>query len=70
MAAMSNLHEDAALIDALGGSAQLARSLGFASAGAVQRVQNWKYRGIPEVIRLRHPEAFVAPPAADTKAAT
>ena len=63
MLAMSKFHEDAALIDALGGPAQLARSLGYTSPGAVQRVQNWKYRGIPEVIRLRDPDAFKLPPS-------
>lgn len=60
-ATMSKLHADSELIDSLGGPAQLARSLGFHSQGAVQRVQNWKYRGIPEVIRLRHPEVFAGP---------
>lgn len=60
---MIKLHDDAELIDRLGGPSTLARALGFDEGGAVQRVQNWKYRGIPEVIRLRHPDIFGPPPA-------
>lgn len=60
---MSKFHPDAALIDRLGGPAVLARKLGF-GVGGVQRVQNWKYRGIPEIERLRNPSAFI--PSADT----
>lgn len=61
---MSKYHEDAALIDLLGGPTVLARALGFDSRIGVQRVQNWKYRGIPEIERLRNPEVFT-PPAND-----
>lgn len=40
--------EDAALIERLGGPANLARRLRFdPKKGGVQRVQNWKVRGIP-----------------------
>lgn len=40
--------EDAALIERLGGPATLARRLRFdPKKGGVQRVQNWKVRGIP-----------------------
>lgn len=56
------LHPDATLIDALGGPAAVARMLAFEKAGSVQRIQNWKYRGIPEVIRLRRQDVFGAPP--------
>jgi hypothetical protein len=55
---MSKYHEDADLIDRLGGPAALARALGFDSRIGVQRVQNWKYRGIPEIERLRNPDVF------------
>mgnify|MGYP000942257663 CR=1 FL=1 len=54
------LHADAALVDHLGGPAALADQLGFTGSSRVQRIQNWKYRGIPEVIRLRHREIFEA----------
>lgn len=52
-------HPDAVLIDRLGGPAHVARLLGFdPKGGGVQRVQNWKTRGIPELIRLRRPDLF------------
>lgn len=51
-------HPDAALIDKLGGPADVARLLGFDPKGGTQRVQNWKTRGIPEVVRLRRPDLF------------
>lgn len=62
---MDKYHPDAEIIDRLGGVTALARTLGYSGKGAVQRVQNWKYRGIPEVIRLRRPDIFGQPPAAD-----
>ena len=56
-------HPDAALIDRLGGPAEVARLLGFDTrTGGVQRIQNWKTRGIPEVIRLRRQDLFGPPP--------
>lgn len=60
---MSELHADADLIDKLGGPAALARSLGYTGKGAVQRVQNWKYRGIPPLLRYQRPDVFGPPPA-------
>lgn len=55
---MAKTHPDAKLIDSLGGPAALCRRLEFDPKGGVQRVQNWKRRGIPEVIRLRHASLF------------
>lgn len=52
------LHPDAQLIDQLGGPAVLARALGFDMPKGTQRVQNWKYRGIPELVRLRRADVF------------
>jgi len=52
------LHPDAALIDQLGGPTNLARALGFDMPRGVQRVQNWKYRGIPELLRLKRSDVF------------
>lgn len=51
-------HEDADLIETLGGPSELARRLDFKLPGGVQRVQNWKYRGIPEIVKLRRPDVF------------
>lgn len=52
------LHEDAKVIAALGGSAALARKLGYPQPHGTRRVNNWKYRGIPELIRLKRPDVF------------
>lgn len=47
--------EDAALIDRLGGAANMARRLRYdLSRGGVQRVQNWKERGIPAAVERDH----------------
>lgn len=58
----TELHPDAGLIDSLGGPSALAKRLGFDKPGSVQRIQNWKYRGIPEVIRLRRTDVFGSAP--------
>lgn len=52
------VHPDWHLVLSLGGPAKVAARLGWTSAGAVQRVQNWKQRGIPAKVRLRHPRLF------------
>lgn len=46
------------IIDALGGSAKVARDLGYAPANGVQRVNNWKARGIPPRVLLNHAKYF------------
>ena len=48
----------AQIIDALGGSAKVARDLGFDPDRGVQRVNNWKERGIPPEILLDHSRYF------------
>lgn len=54
------LHADAALIDALGGASKLAEMLGYdKSHGGVQRIQNWKKRGIPPGVKLAYPDLFL-----------
>ena len=52
-------HPDWALITELGGPLKVAERLGLAKEGGVQRVQNWKYRGIPPAVKLEHPELFL-----------
>jgi len=48
---------DKELIESLGGPAKLAARLKC----SVQRVQNWKERGIPPRVRLDHPDVFPLP---------
>lgn len=52
-------HHDWALITYLGGPAKVARLLGYESRGGIQRVQNWRYRGIPAEVKLAFPEIFL-----------
>lgn len=57
---------DSELIDALGGPAKLAERLGYVpSAGGVQRVHNWRRRGIPAAVKVQHPDLFLRQPAQD-----
>ena len=46
-------------IDRLGGPTKVADLLGWkGQPGAVQRISNWKVRGIPPRILLKYPEIF------------
>lgn len=49
---------DEDLIQHLGGPAKLAERLGYDKFG-VQRVQNWKKRGIPPSVKLERPDLFL-----------
>ena len=51
--------KDAQLIDELGGPAKVARLLGFNPKSGVQRVNNWKSRGIPSRVKVTHPDLFM-----------
>jgi len=53
---------DSALIESLGGASELARRLGYQRHNGAQRVQNWKRRGIPLVLRYQRPDIFGPPP--------
>jgi len=54
-------HPDAKLIEELGGPTKLAELLGYDKAsGGVQRIQNWKKRGIPASVKLERPDLFLA----------
>jgi len=56
---MESAHDHARVIDELGGPTRVAELLGIISVpGAVQRVSNWKRRGIPPAILLHHPDVF------------
>jgi hypothetical protein len=50
---------DSELIDDLGGPAALAERLGYPKHNGVQRVQNWKVRGIPARVKLDRPDLFL-----------
>jgi hypothetical protein len=63
-------HPDAALIESLGGAAEVARLLGLdPSAGGVQRVHNWTTRGIPPLLRYQRTDVFGPTPADQAQAA-
>lgn len=53
-------HPDAELIDALGGPRSLCQQLGWAEDGGVQRVTNWRARGIPAQVKLDYPHIFLS----------
>lgn len=42
-------------IEELGGSTAVAEKIGY----SVQRVQNWKVRGIPSKVKLQYPHLFL-----------
>ena len=47
---MTILHDDAKLIEALGGTTILARKFGYSQ----QRINNWRYRGIAPRVLLNN----------------
>jgi hypothetical protein len=53
------IQRDRELIDSLGGVPTLTKRLGYEKAGGIQRVQNWTVRGIPDRVKLQHPEIFL-----------
>jgi hypothetical protein len=60
---------DAELITELGGPAKVAELLALTEPGAVQRVSNWKRRGIPPRVRLDFPQVFARPELINTEGA-
>lgn len=53
-------HDDWQLIESLGGPTQVAKLLGYdLHRGGVQRVHNWKERGIPPSVKIAHPGLFL-----------
>lgn len=50
------MHHDAELISHMGGATKLATRLGYdPEKGGIQRVQNWKKRGIPPLVERDNP---------------
>lgn len=68
MADQDQIEKDRALIDALGGASKVADLLGYPADGGVQRVQNWKARGIPSAVKVEHPDIFLRTLATPTEA--
>jgi hypothetical protein len=50
---------DAELIEKLGGPAKVCELLALDKSRGVQRVHNWKSRGIPPAVKLSRPDLFV-----------
>lgn len=50
---------DAELIKLHGGPKRLAQKMNLSGRYAVQRIQNWKTRGIPAKVKLQHPSLFL-----------
>jgi hypothetical protein len=50
---------DAELIENLGGPAKVCDLLKISKQGGVQRVQNWKVRGIPARVKVERPDLFL-----------
>lgn len=55
---MAAIMTDAELIDHYGGPTKLAALLGYGARG-VQRVWNWRERGIPAAVKVARPELFL-----------
>jgi len=54
------VHPDWQIIQSLGGPATVAKLLGYDSRkGGVQRVHNWRDRGIPPAVKLAYPALFL-----------
>jgi hypothetical protein len=51
---------DSDLIEKLGGPAKVCDLLKIPKHGGIQRVQNWKVRGIPARVKLQRPDLFLA----------
>ncbi|MFA9284050.1 MULTISPECIES: hypothetical protein [unclassified Comamonas] len=51
---------DAELITFHGGPAKLALKLGWSEGRAVQRIHNWRTRGIPAAVKLQYPKLFLS----------
>jgi hypothetical protein len=62
-----DIEADQQIIARLGGPSKLAELLGYdKTSGGVQRIQNWKKRGIPAEVKLQWPELFLPDRGNDT----
>lgn len=56
---MTQVERDAELIQRLGGPSKVAELIGIDKRGGAQRIQNWKVRGIPAEVKLKHMGIFM-----------
>lgn len=60
----TQITQDKALIDSLGGPSKVAKLIGCNSP---QVVHNWTTRGIPAAVKLAHPRIFLKKPRKPSK---
>jgi len=53
------MDSDKTMIEILGGPSKVAQLLGFNKKGGVQRVNNWRTRGIPARVKLQFADVFL-----------
>lgn len=56
---VNKTNSDAELIRNLGGPSKVAELIGIDKRGGAQRVQNWITRGIPDSVKVKHPQIFL-----------
>lgn len=54
----NQIKKDVYLIEQLGGPTAVAKLLGYELPFGVQRVSNWRARGIPAKVKVEHPDLF------------
>ncbi|WP_404299813.1 hypothetical protein [Alicycliphilus denitrificans] len=58
---------DAELIEKHGGPSKLAKKMALTEKWAVQRIHNWKKRGIPARVKLAYADLFLSAEAIGNK---
>lgn len=55
----NKIKRDAEIIESLGGPAKVAEILGYKMPYGVQRVSNWRTRGVPAAVKVEWPDLFL-----------
>ncbi|AEI76532.1 hypothetical protein CNE_1c11770 [Cupriavidus necator N-1] len=56
----TTVHCDWQIIEDLGGATEVAKLLGYdKKRGGIQRIHNWRVRGIPSAVKVAHPGLFM-----------
>ncbi|SCU73536.1 conserved hypothetical protein [Cupriavidus necator] len=56
----TTVHPDWQIIEELGGATEVAKLLGYdKKRGGIQRVHNWRVRGVPSAVKVAHPGLFM-----------